>query len=347
MTLVFDRDEAINELQHMDLHDKIRYKMRKKELSIEVKNLKELNGDVKPNFSNVSDGSIITLFDKTPFPENDHDVVCPHFVEFKWANGCNFECSWCYLNGTFRFRPMKKQPYLKDKCKIIKHLKSYFEQVYVPTLLNSGELSDSLVFEGTENAITEFIVPLFKNQNEHKLLILTKSANVQGLLSSESQDHVIVSFSINSFDVSKMWEKKAPSPKHRIKAAKKLYDAGYPVRVRIDPIVPVEDWEKQYKELIDFLFQHLTPERITIGSLRGLQSTINNCIDKSWMAYLDDPSNWGKKISFDKRFDMYDTIISYLKEQFGYSDVGVCKDTVEMWKRLGVDYRDIKCNCIL
>jgi len=242
---------------------------------------------------------------------------------------------------------MKKQPYLKDKCKIIKHLKSYFEQVYVPTLLNSGELSDSLVFEGTENAITEFIVPLFKNQNEHKLLILTKSANVQGLLSSESQDHVIVSFSINSFDVSKMWEKKAPSPKHRIKAAKKLYDAGYPVRVRIDPIVPVEDWEKQYKELIDFLFQHLTPERITIGSLRGLQSTINNCIDKSWMAYLDDPSNWGKKISFDKRFDMYDTIISYLKEQFGYSDVGVCKDTVEMWKRLGLDYRDIKCNCIL
>jgi len=124
MTLVLDRNEALHELENMDLNEKIRFKTRKRDLSIEVKNMIELNGDIKPKFSNVSDGSIITLFDKTPFPEKDNDVVCPHFVELKWANGCNFDCAWCYLNGTLRFRPMKKKPYLKDKCKIIKHLES-------------------------------------------------------------------------------------------------------------------------------------------------------------------------------------------------------------------------------
>ena len=347
MTLISDRNEAIHELEHMDLHEKIRYKIRKRELSIEVKNMKELNGDVKPNFSNVSDGSIITLFDKTPFPEKGNDVVCPHFVELKWANGCNFDCAWCYLNGTLRFRPMKKKPYLKDKCKIIKHLESYFDQLDKPTLLNSGELSDSLVFEGSDNAITKFIIPLFKKQDKHQLLILTKSANVKGLLSSDSQDHVIVSFSINSFDVAERWEKKAPSPRQRIRAAKKLFDEGYTVRIRIDPIVPLENWKQGYKELIDFLFDHFTPERITIGSLRGLQSTINNCEDKSWLTYLDDPSNWGKKIGFNKRYKMYYHIINYLNNQYDYKEVGICKDTVDMWKKLGLDYNDIRCNCIL
>ena len=347
MTLVLDRNEALHELENMDLNEKIRFKTRKRDLSIEVKNMIELNGDIKPKFSNVSDGSIITLFDKTPFPEKDNDVICPHFVELKWANGCNFDCAWCYLNGTLRFRPMKKKPYLKDKCKIIKHLESYFHQLDIPTLLNSGELSDSLVFEGTNNAITEFIIPLFKKQDKHKLLILTKSANVEGLLSSDSQDRVIVSFSANSFDVARRWEKKAPSPKQRIKAAKKLHDAGYTIRIRIDPIVPIENWKQGYKELINFLFDHFTPERITIGSLRGLQSTVNNCGDKSWLTYLDDTSNWGKKIGFEKRLEMYHTIISYLKNQCGFDDIGVCKDTVEMWKKLGLDYKNIRCNCIL
>jgi three-Cys-motif partner protein len=51
----------------------------------------------------INDGSIITRFDKTPTPKESHDVVCPHFIELKWAYGCPFDCSWCYLKGTFRF----------------------------------------------------------------------------------------------------------------------------------------------------------------------------------------------------------------------------------------------------
>jgi len=85
--------------------EKTRYKLSDSCLSIEFKNTMALNGDMIQTFSNLSDGSIITLFDKTPFPEQKDDVVCPHFVELKWANGCDFDCAWCYLKGTFRFQP--------------------------------------------------------------------------------------------------------------------------------------------------------------------------------------------------------------------------------------------------
>lgn len=347
MPTIMDIQSAIGVLAEHEVNYKIRYKERRSSLSIELRNRRNLTGEVEPTFSNIADGAIITLFDKTPFPENSNDVVCPHFVELKWANGCNFDCAWCYLNGTFRLRPMGKKPYLKDKNKIIKHLENYLSQVQTPTLLNSGELSDSLVFEGSENALSKIIIPLFKNQNRHKLLILTKSANVQGILESNSHEKVIVSFSLNSFEVAKRWEKKAPTPKQRIAAAKKLSDAGYEVRVRIDPIVPIDKWEPGYKDLIDHLFNNFIPERITIGSLRGLQSTINKSKDKSWIEYLDDRSNWGKKISFNKRFKMYKTIIEHLKVNYKYSDIGLCKETVEMWDKLGMDYKNIKCNCML
>ncbi|UCG70506.1 MAG: radical SAM protein [Thermoplasmata archaeon] len=295
----------------------------------------------------IRDGSIITIFDKTAKPVNKNDVWCPHFIEFKWANGCNFDCSWCYLNGTLRFRPMGKGPYVKYPDKIKQHLREYLIQVTKPTLLNSGELSDSLVNDGNGFSLCKDIIPIFKTQNTHKLLILTKSSNVRKIIKTNSQNHVIVSFSVNSFDVSEKWEKKAPSPEKRIEAAKKLYDEGYEVRLRIDPIVPVEDWKEEYLELVDFIFSNLEPERITVGSLRGLQSTINNSKDRSWIKYLEERSNWGLKVSYDKRLEIYRTLIKYLRKEYNYKDIGLCKETLEIWEKLGRNYLKLKCNCIL
>jgi len=330
-----------------DVDDRMRCRIPSSSLSIEFKNMLTLKGEIKPFFSNLSDGSILTLFDKTPFPKEREDVICPHFVELKWANGCNFDCAWCYLNGTMRFRPNGKEPYCKEKKKIVTHVKKYLEQNAIPSLVNSGELSDSLLFEGNGSALSKLIIPLFKEQQKHKLLVLTKSTNIQKILASDSQDCLIVSFSINSFNVAKRWEKKAPNPKQRIQAAKKLYDAGYTIRIRLDPLVPVENWKEEYTEIIDYLFEHLIPERITLGSLRGLQSTINNSKDRSWVDYLNESSNWGKKINFKTRLQMYKTFISYLKSKYKFVDIGLCKETKEMWENLGMNFENIKCNCIL
>ncbi len=301
----------------------------------------------QPPFSKIADGSIITLFDKTPPPAGPDDVVCPHFVELKWANGCNFDCAWCYLNGTFRFRPMGKDPYMKDIGRVKGDLRQFFSSVSKASLLNSGELSDSLVFEGNGSALSKHIIPMFKGQDRHKLLIVTKSANVGKVLRSDSQERVVVSFSINATKVARKWERKAPAPLVRLNAARKLSEAGYKIRIRLDPIVPIEGWEKEYKAIIDAIFRNVKPERITLGSLRGLQSTINFSEDKSWTEYLDDKSNWGKKISFEKRYEIYDAIIEYLWETYKFDRISLCKETVRMWERLSLDHRRMKCNCTL
>jgi len=304
-----------------------------------------LDGTKKILVSQVNDGSAIKRFDKTPIPQRKTDIVCPHFLELKWAYGCPFDCAWCYLKGTFRFRPEGKSPVVKPYDKIKLHTEAFLNKAEEPEILNAGEIADSLMHENAPLPFSKFIIPIFGKQNRHKVLFLSKSSNVKNLLEIEPHTQVIVSFSLNAIPVAERWEK-APHVLKRIEAARKVYDAGYEVRIRIDPMVPIENWQKYYLELLEIIFNKFTPERITLGSLRGLQSTINGCADKSWVHYLKETSNWGKKIDFPTRYRMYLTIIQELTKKYHFHKIALCKETVQMWSALGMDYRKIRCNCV-
>lgn len=317
------------------------------DVNVKIKRFLTLDGRIEERVSQVGDGSIIKMFDKTPYPVKPEDVVCPHFLELKWANGCYFDCAWCYLNGTFRYFERGKKPYFKDREKIKQHLMAFFEKSNGRReILNTGELSDSFLSENTKQPFSKFIIPIFEGQNKHKVLFLTKSTEIGNLLEIRNHKQTIISFSLNAEDVAKRWEK-APWPADRIEAARKVSEAGYEVRIRIDPLVPITNWQNQYIDLIDKIFCNFIPERITLGSLRGLQSTINNCKDKSWAEYLTESSNWGKKIEFSLRYKMYLTIIEYLKQKYDYGRIAFCKETMSMWDSLGMNYKEMKCNCTI
>jgi spore photoproduct lyase len=307
----------------------------------------QLDGAKKNQVQRVGDGSIIRRFEKTAFPISQNDIVCPHFLELKWAYGCPFNCAWCFLKGTLRMLETKTKPVVKDYCKIRKHVESLFENNgNSHELLNTGELADSLMTENTETPFSEFIIPLFEQQKAHKVLLLTKSNAIQNLEKIKSHEQTIVSFSLNAPPVSKKWEM-APLVKKRVQSARILSQSGYDVRLRIDPIVPIEKWSEHYLDLVDAIFDNFVPERITLGSLRGLQSTINNAPDKSWVTFLTEKSNWGKKISFDLRYQLYSVIVNHLKDEFNFTKVALCKETIDMWEKLEMDYKRIQCNCLL
>lgn len=323
--------------------------MYNKNLAIKYKEYQNLDGKKQFFIQQVSDGSIIKRFDKTPPPTSSHDVICPHFLELKWAYGCPYRCSWCYLQGTLRFLPTKTKPVIKSYKKIQYHLECFFDETvdngYVPEILNSGEIADSLMWENNGHPFSKFVVSLFDSQRKHKVLFLSKSDSIDNIIEIES-DRIVPSFTLNANSVATRWERGAPSIKRRIKAARKLEKYGYQVRIRIDPLVPIDDWKSEYKKLIDDIFYHFKPERITLGSLRGLSSTINNAQDKSWCNYLSEYSNWGKKVDSRVRNEMYWVIIDYLKKKYRYSNIAFCKESKETWNKFSMDYTKIKCNCI-
>ena len=286
---------------------------------------------------------IVVHFEKTPL-----DIVCPHFWELRWAFGCPFDCAYCYLQGTGRGN---KKPRYRPPTKVIKAINKAFRHKYFinhPSIFNSGELSDSLMNPTNMKQIAD----LFETQSKHKLLLLTKSDRVEWLV-RKTRKQTITSFSLNATEVWKRWEKRTPSPQQRIDAARKLADVGYEVRIRIDPIFPIDGWQRHYDDLVYSLFSKMPsdPDRITLGTPRGLAKTLIFAKDRSWetIAFTDKPdrTGWGKKAPKAVRKEIYLFFYDKLHNLgFDKSRIAMCKETRSMWKELGVTPDSCKCNCI-
>jgi len=292
---------------------------------------------------------IVVLFDKTPKrAQNPTDIVCPHFWELRWAFGCPFNCAYCYLQGTGRGN---KNPRYRDVNKVIKSINKAFRNEYFanhPSIFNSGELSDSLMNSTNMKQIVDF----FETQDRHKLLLLTKSHRVEWL-TKDFHRQTIASFSLNAIEVWRRWENRTPSPQKRIGAAKQLLESGYEIRIRIDPIFPIENWKNHYEDLIYSLFSELPsePDRITLGTPRGLAKTLIFAKDRTWeqIAFTDKPehSGWGKKAPTPLRNEIYTFFYDKLENLgFNKSKIALCKETVSMWKELGLNYNNCRCNCV-
>ena len=307
-----------------------------------------LSDKYKPKtFGTKKHPNIIRYFEKTP-----KDICCPHFYELNWAYGCRFNCAYCYLQGTLRGNVEPRYKPLKD---VISTLDAVFNHPLMvkPSVFNSGELTDSLVFP----SIMEKISDKFEEQDKHRLLILTKSSNIQFLL-DKIRKNTIVSFSVNAPMVSGKWEKGAAPPEKRIAAVEKLCKKDYDVRARIDPIFPIANWKKAYGKLVEDLVSKSKITRITLGTPRGLAKTRIYSKDLSWwkFAFEENPieeTGWGKKLASSLRKEIYSHMIDTLKDKDFNGSIALCKETDKMWEELGIkvgsypDWKYCKCNCII
>jgi spore photoproduct lyase len=302
--------------------------------------------------------SFVSLFYKSPM-----NIVCPHFWVFKPLIGCPYQCSYCFLQGTFFG---DKSPRLKDLEEMAKNLEKFLSwatSVGLKTLLNVGELCDSLAVPNWTAKILKICVPILKKFPGNKLLFLTKAGinNIHPLLEDSSlNEFVIMSHSLNPQPVIERFEKGTASLEHRLEAAKILQEIGYEVRLRIDPIIPVDNWPILYSELLDAIFKrfNLKPERITLGSLRGLKKTLLYAKDKDWVEYLNkhEKTGWGLKIERKLRISLYSKIIQDLHKHGFNGHIALCKETPEIWMTLVSEnillnpgkfgiWENVKCNC--
>ncbi len=313
-----------------------------------------------------ANGRFVSLFNKAA-----REIVCPHFWEFKPFIGCPYRCSYCYLQGTFRGNksPRRKKGGMSEAVKELKDFIDWATRNGFRVLLNTGELADSMAVPQWTNEILTNIVPILKKHHDeygirHMLLFLTKAGinQIHPLLKNVDlyREYVIVSFSINAYPVAARYEEGAAHPKDRIAAAKKLSEAGFTVRIRIDPMMPTSGWILYYAELVDDLLSNLNPERITLGTLRGLMKTIRYSRDRDWLRFLDrkNKTSWGYKIEEKLRTQMYKYLIRRLHESGYTGPIALCKETKDVWDKLREEgmlddpgtpgiWENVKCNCKL
>ena len=292
-------------------------------------------------------------------PEAGSGVICFKFWQLVHASGCPFRCAYCFLQTTAYFRV--------NKLALMGQIYGNWEQMIdevkqwldcrTPRMLIIGELQDGLAFDSayaavTGKPLTHHLVPLFAAQNRHRLIFLTKSALIRHALKLEPTPQVVFSWSVNADYVSRRWEHGAPLPRRRFAAAAKMQAAGWPIRFRLDPMIPYQDsgddWRDGYAVAVERI-NSLSPEMVTIGTLRAssmglVSAAARNGRPTDLFQYLSekDPSGFKYRLPFEQQVELYRFVLDRLDRT--RITPALCKEDVSVWKAVGL--RLDGCHCL-
>jgi hypothetical protein len=281
------------------------------------------------------------------------------FMLLAWANGCMYDCSYCWLKA---YHPWSwRMIHVAEKPVLARVLRRFCKRIGGSQLLNAGELCDTFI----SPEYIPFMAEMLRQANEeygrsHRLLLLTKSADPWPLLTKDFQDVVVYSASVNTETMAKRLEHGAPSPNKRIHAAMRVKEAGYEVRVRVDPIIPGSNpagttggssnlsvgsnptWStvSAYIGLMERICVFIEPSLVTLGCLRATPRTWR-FLPETIRVQLSERTSWGRGYPLETRLSFYNELVTVAKDHD--VPVALCKEPPEVWRSLQLKG---PCNCM-
>jgi hypothetical protein len=278
--------------------------------------------------------------------------VCQTALEIHCAFGCKHRCAYCHCWPHFRIAC--------DLETLADSLPRMFEEHPAQKLWKFDNLTDTIVLE-PEYGASALLVPLFAQWKDRFLLLYTKSDNVEHLLDLKHGGHTLISWSLSPLTQSRLIEVGAPDVHARIEAMRRCSEAGYTVRARLSPIVPLKGWRDEMRIMLDELFSRVTPDVVTIDVLGWCQPDavprfmdIRLLEDECRLALerliRDRVRTRGKHVfPHEVREDILRFTIDELKARSPRTPVSICNETFEMWdaleKRMGMVRTGYVCCC--
>jgi len=277
-------------------------------------------------------------------------VVCKTAIELHIAFGCIQRCQYCHTSDVLNI--MLNVEELPNKIDELIKLKP--EQ----RLYKCDSWTDTIALE-PELGVSQVLVPYFSQLSDKYLLLYTKSDNIDHLLHLEHCSKTIISWTISSPTVAHKIEDFTPSTASRIAAMKKCQDAGYRVRCRFQPIVPIVGWQADNKRMIEMMADSgVKPDVFALKSLSHMRANdlnkvfeegllhpqfIQNAVDASPLGISSGP------ICEEDRIKIYKHITSLLQKYFPDTPIALCTETGKVWRAmspiLGVNAHNYVCVC--
>ncbi len=263
--------------------------------------------------------------------------ACQSGIEFHSLYGCAHACDYCHVEN-----------YLNIMLDL-EWLAGVFERTVAKNpnqqLYKYDNHSDQICLE-PEYGASELFVHLFSGMPNKYLLLYTKSDNVDHLLGLDHRGHTIVNWSLSPRTQSTRVEKRTPPVSRRIKAMAKCQNAGYRVRARFSPIIPVAGWREEYASMVDELYASATPDVVTLDVVGFMSPTQmkaaldTSLFDERARTLLDeqeklDKPKWGKHVfPHAYRKELYEHVIGEIRRRRPGQVVSICNETFEMWEDL-------------
>lgn len=289
------------------------------------------------------------------FPESE---FCPGFWKINAVSGCPYHCAGCYLDASHgRFNGGRRINSVAPVDKTLKVTRKWLNNMgSTPGVLVTGETGDSFAFfdhqapmteEQWVEDITHPLTELFSGKPQ-QILYVTKSSG-PAVLAAAPSPQSIFSFSINPPKVCEAFT----APFVRWDTLRAVAKQGKRLRLRLDPLIPVNNWRAEYEAYIKFLAWErgvISPEMFTLGSLRltAANYRLRRSQKLSLLEYVDYDKGGGShpyRVPYSRRREMYEHVIGLLRKYFPHPRIGLCKETEDMRTSCGV--RRGNCNCQL
>ena len=238
---------------------------------IEIDNYKEVFSSNNQDFHLQKLGQKLILASNKPNMIYEGAVVCESFENdnFYYTSSiinCVYDCEYCYLQGV----------YSSGNIVIFVDIENVFEEVEelynkLKTLYLCVSYDTDLLAIESICSFSEKWYYFIKDKKDLKIELRTKSGNIDKFLNLKPLDNFIIAFTLSPENLALKNEKYTASFKNRVKAIKELQEKGWKVRICIDPLIYSDNFEKNYSQMIEYLFNEIDKEKvidISIGVFR-------------------------------------------------------------------------------
>ncbi|XVJ64371.1 MAG: PA0069 family radical SAM protein [Sphingopyxis sp.] len=202
----------------------------------------DIDGDAPPVRTTVTIEHPKTIIARNTSPDIGFDRSLNPY------RGCEHGCIYCFARPTHAFHDLSPgldfESRLFAKPDAASLLRAELaKRGYLAAPLAIGTNTDGYQPVEREWGITRSVIEVLA-ETRHPLIITTKSNRVLhdiDLLADMARDNLVgVAISVTTLDpaVARTLEPRAPHPRRRLDAIRKLIDAGVPTQVNISPIIP-------------------------------------------------------------------------------------------------------------
>ena len=238
---------------------------------IEIDNYKEIFSSNNQDFHLQKLGQNLILASNKPNMIYEGAVVCEDFENdnFYYTSSiinCIYDCEYCYLQGVYSSGNIVIFVDIEKVFEEVEELYNKLKSLYLCVSYDT----DLLAIENI-CAFSEKWYNFIKDKKDLKIELRTKSENIDKFLNLDVLDNFIIAFTLSPEEIALKNEKYTANFKNRVKAIKELQNKGWKVRICIDPLIYTDDFEKNYSEMIEYLFSEIDKNKVidvSIGVFR-------------------------------------------------------------------------------
>jgi len=261
--------------------------------------------------------------------------VCQAAYEIHSGLGCVHKCHYCGLTRYVNI--------MVNLEEFVEELDRLIRRAPWQTLYKYDNQTDTICFE-PEYGASELLVDYFSRQEKACLMLYSKSANHDHLLNLDHKGHTICCWTLSCDTVSRLIEEKTGTMRERIEAARKCQQAGYTVRFRFSPILPIKGWREENRQMIEEMFSAVRPDVLVIETLHSMDAaafrrTFDTCqFDEEFVAAIQEDAGQPRPdlpFPFEARAKIHRFFIDEITRISPTTRIALCLETPEMWARFG------------